>query len=70
MKKKVVACLLAAIMTLGAVGCSSDTSTNTTSPKEESTEEEAPPAESESEESAANTVRGTGTGLKLSLIHI
>ena len=49
MRKKVVACLLAAIMTLGAVGCSSDTSTNTTSPKEESTEEA--PAESESEES-------------------
>ncbi len=65
MRKKVVACLLAAIMTLGAVGCSSDTSTNTTSPKEESTEEA--PAESESEESAANTVRGTGTGLKIGL---
>lgn len=73
MKKKVVACLLAAIMVVGAVGCGSGASTEAEAPVETSEEtsaqtpDQAPEGESAEEASAVNTVKGTGTGLKIGL---
>lgn len=70
MKKKIVSCLMVAVMVLGLAGCSSGSpaaSAEETGSAPASDAEENAAAEDNADAAEADTVRGTGTGLKIGL---